>query len=65
MTLVSDQPAATLADVPTPDLIDELRRRDPGAVVLPGEEYARRLDVAWSAGWAERDADEDEGDEDR
>jgi hypothetical protein len=40
----------TVADVPTDDLIDELRRRDPGAVVLTGADYARRLDDAYAAG---------------
>jgi hypothetical protein len=48
MTLVAAQ--TTLAHVPTDDLIDELRRRDPGAVVLTGADYARRLDDAYAAG---------------
>jgi hypothetical protein len=40
----------SLADATTDDLIDELRRRDPGAIVLTGAEYARRLDAAYAAG---------------
>jgi hypothetical protein len=40
----------SFADVTTQDLIDELRRRDPGAVVLTGADYAHRLDAAYAAG---------------